>query len=401
MLRAFGGVLVQGPRSCGKTETSLQHATSHVRLDMAPEWVRLANDQPQMVLEGDSPRLIDEWQLAPSLWNAARHEIDRRRAKGQFIFCGSAIPESDITRHTGAGRFGRLRMRPMSLAESAHSSGDVSLSALFAGQESIGGHAALDYMQVARRAVIGGWPGLLEATEEDARRVNRSYLADLAEIELATAVGRRFYPSRIERLLASLSRNISGELSVAGLRRDVSPGQGAPSEKTLRDDLDGLQRVFAFDPLPAWSVELRSRARLRTRAKIHLADPSLATAALRTDSTRLATQPSYFGQVFESMVVRDLRAYASIWDGNLYHYRDSNGLEVDTIIDSDRGWAAAEVKLGASQFEQAEANLLKFRDTIDTVRVGEPAFLAIISATELAYTLPSGVHVIPLSTLTW
>lgn len=401
MLRAFGGVLVQGPRACGKTETSLQFATSEVRLDASAELVRLALDHPDVLLEGDVPRLVDEWQLAPSLWNAARHEIDRRKAKGQFIFSGSATPASDVTRHTGAARFGRLRMRTMSLAESGHSSRQVSLRELLAGHAEVHGESAVDYMEMARQAVIGGWPGLLGLTEAEAQLVNRSYLSDLAEIELPLEVGRRFNSQRIGRLLQSLGRNISGELNVAGLARDVSPGEGAPASKTVGEDLNALQRVFAFDPLPAWSVELRSRARLRTRPKIQLADPSLALAALRTGSGRLATQPSYFGQVFESMVVRDVRAYASTMDGDVYHFRDSNGVEVDAIVDTGMGWGAAEVKLGASQFDRAEANLLKFRATVNTDRIGEPAFLAIISATQYAYTLPSGVHVIPLAAMTW
>lgn len=401
MLDAFGGVLVQGPRACGKTETSLQHANSSVRLDASLEWLQLAKDQPQIVLEGEAPRLIDEWQLAPTLWNVARHEIDQRKQKGQFIFCGSSTPASEHTRHTGAGRFGRLRMRTMSLAEARHSSGEVSMSALFAGQDSVRGTSQLSYMQLAERAVIGGWPGLLGEDEKTARQVNRSYLRDITEIELPLEIGRTFDPARIERVMQSLARNISGELNLAGVRRDASPGNGAPSDKTIREDLDALQRIFALDPLPAWSVELRSRARLRTKAKIHLADPSLAAAALRSSSERLAVQPSYFGQIFESMVIRDLRAYAALLGGELAHYRDSNGLEIDAIIDTDEGWGAVEVKLGSSQFALAEQNLLKFQDTVDTARVGAPAFLAIVSATEIAYTLPSGVHVIPLAALTW
>lgn len=401
MLLAFGGVLVQGPRACGKTLTALRLAGSSVRLDRSPESVRLAQDQPGELLGGATPRLIDEWQLAPALWNAIRHEIDQRQEKGQFIFCGSAVPASDNTRHTGAGRIGRLRMRPMSLAESQKSSAEVSLASLFRGTEPIRGRASLSYAALAEQAVIGGWPGLLGVGEKQARKVNLAYLDDVAETELPLEIGRHFAPVRVKRVLQSLARNLSGELSVAGTRRDASPGEGEANDKTIRADLDALQRIFVLDPLHAWSVELRSRARLRTKAKIHLADPSLALAALRTDSARLSRQPSYFGQVFESMVIRDLRAYVSLFDGELFHYRDSNGLEVDAIIETDLGWAAVEVKLGASQFDAAEANLLKFKETVNTDLIGEPVFLAIISGTEYAYTLPSGVHVIPLSALTW
>lgn len=401
MLSAFGGVLVQGPRACGKTETSLRLAQSSVRLDESPERIQLGHDQPHILLTGATPRLIDEWQLAPPLWNVARHEIDRRKAKGQFIFCGSAVPASEHTRHTGAGRFGRLRMRTMSLAEAKQSSGEVSLSALFAGVASVHGQAALTYRDLAVQAVIGGWPGLLGADERAARQVNRSYLEDIAETELPLELGRVHSPVRIARVLQSLARNVSGELNGAGIRRDAAPGEGMVSDKTVAADLEALQRVFVLDPLPAWSVELRSRARLRTKPKIHLADPSLAAAALRADGESLAHQPSFFGQIFESMVIRDLRAYASLLDGTVSHYRDSNGLEVDAIVETEAGWGAIEVKLGASQFAAAEANLLKFKNTVDTSRVGEPAFLAIVSGTEFAYTLPSGVHVVPLSTLTW
>ena len=396
----MGAVLIEGPRGCGKTSTGLQHARSSLRLDSSPQLIELASLDPSALLAGESPRLIDEWQLAPTLWNVIRHEIDDRQLRGQFILSGSAAPAEEVTRHSGAGRIARLRMRPMSLAESQRSTREVSLAGL--GQEShVSGTSALGYRDLAEEAVRGGWPALLTATPEDAVTFNRSYVDDLCSSAIPLATGVRHDPIRVRRLLQGVSRNLANEATLENLARDVSADGGQLTPTTVRTYLDALARVFALDELPAWSVALRSRSRLRTSSKLHLADPALACAALGVGAERLAGDPEFFGQVFEAMAIRDLRALVSSEQGRVYHYRDNTGLEVDAVLEYPDGrWAAVEVKLGSTRIADAEKNLVALRDhRVDLDRVGAPSFLAVVTGTQYAYTLPSGVHVIPLGVL--
>lgn len=370
-------------------------------MDRSPGAVQLAELNPGVLLEGHTPRLIDEWQLAPSLWNVIRHEIDARQERGQFILSGSASPSQDVTRHSGAGRFGRLRMRPMSLAESTHSSRTVSLAGL-ADTTSVSARSGLTYRDLAEAAVRGGWPGLLGASTRQAILFNRSYIDDLCGADVPAASGVRHDGARLRRLLEAVARHVAGEATLQSLAADVS-GDGQPIDsKTIGIYLDALRLVFGLDDLPAWSVALRSRSRLRTMPKFHLADPALACAVLGVGPDRLAKDPEFFGQVFESMVIRDLRALAGAEFGRVYHYRDNTGLEVDAVLEYPEvgRWAACEVKLGTSRIPEAERNLLKLRDErVDQAKVGTPAFLAVITGTEYAFTLPSGVHVVPLGVL--
>lgn len=400
-LAAFGALIVEGARATGKTSTALRHAASSVRLDRSPELVELARLSPDLVLAGDTPRVIDEWQLAPSLWNSVRHEVDDRQVKGQFILSGSAVPADDVTRHTGAGRFGRIRMRTMALAESGDSSAAISFSDLLAGEAQVGARSSVSYRDLASLAVRGGWPGLLDASESAAELVNAGYLEDLVRSDIPGAVGVRHEPVRLKRLVQSLARNLATETRLSVLADDVNADGGTTSAASIRSYLDALTQIFAIEPLPAWTVELRSRSRLRTAAKNHLADPSLACAALNLGSERLARDVAYFGFVFESMVVRDLRVYATPHRGEVYHYRDNSNLEVDAVVELPGGrWAAIEAKLGEARIAEAEANLLRLaQDRVDTAKVGAPAFLAVVTAAEYARTLPSGVHVVPLATL--
>lgn len=401
LLAALGGVLVDGPRGCGKTTTARQHAASEIRMDSGPGVLELASLDPGVLLAGPTPRLIDEWQLAPSLWNVVRHEIDNRRETGQFILSGSAVPLSDPARHTGAGRFGRLRMRPMTLSESGASTGEVSLAHLASGG-AVSGRARLTYRDLSEAAITGGWPALLNANPRQAVAFNRSYVDDVCSSAIPLATGVRHDPVRMRRLLASVARNIASDVTLESLAADVSADGGPFDPRTARTYLDALTTIFVLDELPAWSVALRSRSRLRSRSKLHLADPALACAALGIGAERLALDPLYFGQVFESMATRDLRSMMEARFGSAYHYRDNTGLEVDLILEfEDRAWAAVEVKLGASRIAEAEKSLVTLRDgRVDLDRVGPPAFMAVVTGTEYAYTLPSGVHVVPLAALT-
>lgn len=400
LLAALGGLLVEGPRGCGKTTTALRHAGSHVRLDSGPNVLELASLDPVGLLSGAAPRLVDEWQLAPALWNVVRHEIDARREPGQFILSGSSTPRRDPSRHSGAGRIGRLRMRTMTLAESGRSSQEVSLADLESG-EPVSGRSQVAYRDLAEAAIVGGWPALLRASDRQAVAFNRSYLDDLCASAIPIATGVRHDPVRMRRLLESVARNIASEATLESLAADVSADGGAFDPKTARTYLDALATVFALDELPAWSVALRSRSRLRTSPKLHLADPALACAALGVNADRLAKDPEFFGQVFESLVTRDLRSMVEARFGRIYHYRDNTGLEVDLILEfEDRTWAAIEVKLGSSRIAEAEKSLLTLRDArVDLNRVGTPVFLAVVTGSEYAYTLPTGVHVVPLAAL--
>lgn len=402
LLSVMGAVLVEGPRACGKTSTGLHHAHSSVRLD-APGMADLAVLDPAGILEGDAPRLIDEWQLAPELWNAIRHQIDARQRPGQFILSGSARPTDDVRRHSGAGRFARMRMRPMTLAEAGLSTKLVSLHDLAQTARTSGIRSDLTYRDLGACAVRGGWPGLLGHDEGAAREFMASYVEDILDVDIVQAVGIHHEPTRLRRLLASMARNIATEAGPARLATDMSTDGATIDLKTIRNYLDALIRIFVLEEQPAWSASLRSRARLRQQPKIHFSDPSIACGVLRLSSERLSRDPSYFGQVFESMAVRDIRSYAEAHGGTIFHYRDSNDLEVDMIVEfSDGTWAALEVKLGPMHIPKAEASLLKLRDErVDLSIAGEPAFLAVITGTEHGYTLPSGVHVVPLGALTW
>lgn len=400
LLRAVGGVVIEGPRACGKTSTGLQHARSSVRLDSSPQLIELAELNPSQLLDGETPRLIDEWQLAPTLWNVIRHQIDDRQMKGQFILSGSATPPDDVTRHSGAGRFGRVRMRTMSLVEAQRSSDQVSVASLKDAAK-VDGRSPLSYTDLAAEAVRGGWPALLAASLREATAFNRSYCNDLYSSDIPLATGTRHDPQRMRRLFESLSRTIASSASLETLAADVSAGGGSLNPATVREYLDALATVFVLEELPAWSVALRSRSRLRTTPKRYLTEPGLACAALGIGVDRLAGDPEYFGQVFEAMAIRDLRSLASAESGRVYYYLDNTGLEIDAIVEYPDGrWAAIEIKLGSKRVGEGEKNLLTLRDArVDLTRVGAPAFLAVVTGTEYAYTLPSGVHVVPLGVL--
>jgi predicted AAA+ superfamily ATPase len=402
-LDAMGGVVIEGARACGKTSTGLNAAKSSVRLDESPQMIELADLNPSELLKGETPRLIDEWQLAPTLWNGIRHEIDERQKSGQFILTGSATPHDDITRHSGAGRFARLRMRPMALFESKKSSGQVSLSKLFDGITSVSATSPLTYMNLAEEAVKGGWPALVSQNAEEKRALafNRAYLENIYGTDIPLAAGVNHDPIRLQRLMESLSRNISTEATNKKLSADVSADGGELRSETVSTYLDALNRIFIEEDLSAWSVALRSKSRLRTSPKHYFTDPSLACASLGAGAERLGKDPEWFGQVFENMAVRDLRTYIQPLDGKLYYYRDNTGLEIDCIVELPDGrWAGIEAKLGSAKIPEAESHLLSLKnDRVDTTKVGEPTFLAVVTGTQYAYTLPSGIHVIPLATL--
>lgn len=419
-LRATGAVLIEGPRACGKTATARQAAQSEVLLDVDSGARAAIAVDPSLVLPGPTPRLFDEWQLEPTLWNHIRRAVDERGTPGQFILTGSAVPDDDTTRHTGAGRIGRLRMRPMSLLESGHSTGAVSLRALLDGEPARAPACTLTVPQVAERVCVGGWPALVDRAPEDATRVVRDYLRDVARVDIRRVDGVARDPLLVERLLRSVARNVATDASVTTITADamaldavaVDATSGdatayadaiddrSPHQHTVRSYLAALERLLVVEPQPAWAPHLRSRSVLRKAPKRHFVDPSLAAAAVGASPAALLRDIPWLGLLFESLVVRDLRVYAQACDAQVTHYRDNTGLEVDAIITTvDGRWGACEVKLGPAHIDTAAETLTRFRSRIDEQRTGAPAFLAVIVPDGVAYRRADGIDVVPVGAM--
>ena len=399
-LRATGAVVVEGPRACGKATTARQVAASEARLDVDEVARRLAGLEPARVLLGDVPRLIDEWQLAPAIWNHVRRAVDDRRLPGQFILAGSAIPADDATRHTGAGRLTRLRMRPLSLFELGRSSGEVSLADLLDGARCGAGRTVIPLDDLATLISVGGWPVNLNRAPRPALRANRDHLDEIRRLDIGNGDGRRRDPVRVAMLLRSLARNVATPAAVATLASDTGEGASAIKEHTAADYLRALERIMIVENQPAWPTHLRSRTVLRRKPVRHLADPSLAVAAVRATPARLLRDLDFLGFLFESMVVRDLRVYAQAADADVFHYREKGGLEVDAIVQANDGrWAAFEVKLGEGRVDDGARNLLRLADRVDPERMGEPAALGVIVSSGYGYVREDGVGVIPIGAL--
>lgn len=405
-LGASPAVLIEGPRACGKTWTGRRCAASEALLDAAAAARLAANIDPAALLDGATPRLLDEWQIAPDIWNPMRRACDDRGVPGQFILTGSASPPDDITRHSGAGRVLRVRMRPMSLYESGESTGSVSLRDLFDAGPVRAEDPGPRTDDVIRAACRGGWPALVRnrADGADALRVVSGYLEEISRTDIAQVDGVKRDPVNVRRLLSSLGRNIASEASYATLAADTAGDTAAQSpvnRRTVADYMDALTRLFVSEDLPAWKPTIRSRAQLRKAPKRHLADPSLAAAALRADSEAVLSELVYAGQIFESLAVRDLRVYAQATQADVFHYRDSDGLEADAIVRLPDGrWLAAEVKLGGrSAIDSAVRSLRKLADKIDPAATQPPSRLVVLTASGYGYEHPAGVSVVPITAL--
>lgn len=352
------------------------------------------------MLAGPAPRLIDEWQLEPAIWNHVRRAVDDRRAPGQFILAGSAVPPDDITRHTGAGRIARLRMRPMSLFEKGSSNGAISLSGLLVGQNPGCGDPGVSVGDIATEVSVGGWPGLTELPHLDAMRAVRDYLEEIRRVDVERLDGTRRDPERVSRLLRSLARNVGTHAALTTLAADAGGSDGPLRSETVSVYMDALSRLMIVEDQPAWRPHMRSRYVLRSAPKRHFVDPSLAVAALGASPERLLADVKALGFLFESLVVRDLRVYAQAADGRVLQYRDSSGLEVDAVVEAADGrWMACEVKLGSGQIEEGAATLRRFARQVDTDRCGEPAALAVIVGSGYGYVRQDGVHVVPIGAL--
>lgn len=399
-LRAAGCVVLEGPRACGKTWTCLRFARSAMRLDTDIDARIIGAVEPSALLDGISPRLLDEWQVVPIVWNHIRHACDATSERGLFILAGSAQPVDDITRHTGAGRVRRIRMRPMSLFESSDSSGEVSVASLFAGQDCNAARPETGLRDIAALVCRGGWPGQMGLPLAEIQQNLRDYLAEIARTDVAQmGGGTSHHPAGVERLLQSLARNTASEVRDSTLAGDTEPV--SIHRHTVREYLATLRRLFVVEEQPAWSVRLRSRALLRKAAKRHLADPSLAAAVLGADPTRLMADTSTLGLLFESLVVRDLRILAQPLGGSVFHFRDTTGLEADAIVELPDGrWIAVEVKLGGAEaVDSAASSLLRLKRKVEAARVRQLAALVVITAVGYGYTRPDGVMVTPITAL--
>lgn len=399
-LAGTGAVVIEGARACGKTATARSVSASEALLDTDDNMREAVAVNPVFVLEGETPRLIDEWQVAPAIWNHVRRAVDDRGKPGQFILTGSATPADEATRHSGAGRITRLRMRPMSLFELGRSDGAVSLSRLLDGKPMAGAKSDLTIPEIATETAVGGWPGLRDIETERALRSLRGYVDEIRRVDVSRVDEKRRDPSRVGRLLASLARNVATHVAATTLAKDAGGSDGPLDDDTVREYLDVLERLMVIENQPAWAPHLRSTHTLRRASKRHFVDPSLAVAALNATPEQILRDLRLFGFLFESLVVRDLRIYAQAADALVSQYRDSSGLEVDAIVEGlDGRWAAFEVKLDSSRVDEAASNLLKFASKVDTDASGEPAALAVIIGTGFGFVRDDGVQVIPIGSL--
>lgn len=403
-LGIFGAVLIEGPKWCGKTTTAQQFAESSLSLsdptgDFAA--LQLARIDPAQAIVGAVPRLIDEWQEEPKLWDAIRFECDRRAGEpGQFLLTGSATPnDADQPMHSGIGRIARLRMETMTLAELGVSSGTVSLESLLNGYAikaalgSINGIAG-----IADLLCRGGWPQAVGKTTADAMRISAAYIDGVCESDVSRVDGVKRDPEKARALLSSLARNESTLAGEKSLEKDLG---GDVSRSTLRRYMDALRRINIIDDIPAWHPALRSPVRLRQGAKRHLADPSLAVALLGANPESLASDPKTLGLLFESLVLHDLKVYAAANDSSVSHYHDADDLEVDAVIHRRDGtWIAVEVKLGSPQIPEASANLLRLeRKLVERGERPPAAKLIVIGFGMPVHTTPEGIIVAPVDTL--
>jgi predicted AAA+ superfamily ATPase len=400
-LAASGAVLIRGAKACGKTESAKQFAKSILQVDRDENIPLLFETAPKRILMGETPRLIDEWQVLPKLWDHVRHEVDERQQKAQFILTGSAHPEENTKMHSGAGRFTILDMRTMSWQELGLSSGKISLADLFESKSIDIYDEPQELDLIIGQLIKGGFPRQMNSSVAQAADINRAYVELLADVDMSRVSQTKRDPIKVRSLLKSLARNTSTLVDNAVLEKDIKEHETKSlSRPTIYDYLDVLQRLMILEDQPAWNTHIRSTHTLRNSAKRHFTDVSLAAAALGANEQTLFNDLKFTGFLFESMVVHDLRVYGQANDAKVYHYRDSSGLEVDSIVQKYNGaWCAFEIKLGIGEIEEAAANLLRFAAQIDTQKSGIPKSLNIITGTGMSYTRKDGINVISFASL--
>ena len=407
-LEAMGAVLIEGPKYCGKTTTGEQQARSVLYMadpEIKDRNLTMASTNFKRLLAGDTPRLIDEWQIAPKLWDAIRFEVDHRGEDGQFMLTGSAVPASTSEIfHSGTGRFGWIKMRTMSLWESGDSTGDVSLGGLFSSENEVDGTSNLDIRRIAFLVCRGGWPKASLKTNESAALIEaREYVESVCRNDISRVDDVQRNAELARRLMRSYSRHQGAQVSVATILADIKSNEVSDTtEATVASYINALKRIFVIEDMAAWNPNLRSKTAIRSSDTRYFTDPSIAAAALGLGPDDLLDDPNTFGLLFETMAVRDLRVYAEALDGQLYHYRDKNGLECDAIVHLRNGrYGLIEIKLGGDNLIEAGATTLKkLASKIDTDKMKSPSFMMVLTAIgEYAYRRLDGVLVVPIGCL--
>lgn len=407
-LRSIGAIVIEGPKWCGKSTTAEHHSKSAIFMDNPQKHAQyeiFAEDNPDILLDGETPRLIDEWQLTPTLWDAIRFRIDHKKGMGQFILTGSAKPaDRSKIKHSGTGRFAWFRMRPMSLYESGDSTGAVSLTQLFTDSETkIAAESKADLYKIAFLACRGGWPAVISMSDDIAMNPSKDYYDAIVNVDIREVDGVGRSVERAKRLMRSYARFQGTQASVKQIIDDMNgAGNNVMEDKTVRNYLDALRSMFVIEDMPAWNPNLKSKTAIRSADTHYFVDPSVATAALGIGPGDLINDLKTFGFIFETMCIRDLRVYSQPLGGNVYHYRDKNGLECDAVIHLPNGdYGLVEIKLGGERLiEDGAQSLLKLSEKIDDTRMKMPKFMMIITATgAFAYRRKDNVLVVPLTTL--
>lgn len=406
-LKGKGAVLIEGAKWCGKTTTAEQQAKSALYMSetgKTQQNIQLATINPKLLLKGENPRLIDEWQIAPQLWDAVRFESDHRHQLGLFILTGSSVPPdmSEVI-HSGTGRFAWIKMRPMSLWESGESTGDVSLADLFDNNQDVSGISNIDLERMAFITCRGGWPLAIDMEDEIALDQAFDYLAAVEKRDIQNIDGVERDPVRVHRLLRSYARHQGAQVTYPAIRSDLIDNEGESlDEDTISAYIKALKMIFVIEDVEAWNPNLRSKTAIRSSDTRYFTDPSIATAALGIGPADLLSDLNTFGLIFETLCMRDLKVYSEALNGNVYHYRDKNGLECDAVVHlRDGRYGLIEIKLGGDKLiEEGARTLISLANLIDTSKMKHPSFMMVLTATgDYAYRRNDGVLVVPIGCL--
>lgn len=406
-LEEVGAVLIEGPKCCGKTTTAEQQAKSVLYMadpDNQKSYIEMADLRIKMLLKGDNPRLIDEWQIIPQIWDAIRFDVDHRGEEGLYVLTGSAVPAStENIHHTGTGRFAWITMRTMTLWESGESTGEVSLVELFRGNPDIAGFNKLKIEDIAYVVCRGGWPSSVSKNRRAALRQAYDYYDAVVKTDISRVDEVSRNSERTKLLLRSYARSQGGQVSIGAIRQDMMANDDETlADKTVQSYIGALKKIFVIEDMPAWNPNLRSKTAIRSADTRYFVDPSIAVAALGLGPEDLVNDLETFGLLFETLCVRDLRVYADALDGMVYHYRDKNGLECDAVIHLRNGaYGLVEIKLGgAAAIEKGASTLMELASKIDTTKMKVPAFLMVLTAVgDYAYQRKDGIYVVPVGCL--
>ena len=402
-LEYMGAVLIEGCKWCGKSTTARQFAKSYIEFqdpDKKMQYDKTLQTKPSIFLEGEKPRLFDEWQMYPVVWDSIRMDVDHTGLKGQYILTGSARPAEDSVMHSGTGRISKLLMRPMSLYESGESNGSVSLKEIIKGKD-INGVSSLDFDSLINAMMRGGWPESLNISGDNKYKLSKDYIKSLLNEDIKTLDGTVRNSQKMAAVLKSLSRNVSTNTSKTTLLENVkNEFTNEVSRPTLDDYLNTLEKLYILEYVPATNLNLRSKTPLRVSPKLQLVDPSLVIATLNLKREDLINDLNFTGFIFENMCMRDLKIYADAMDARLSYYKDKNDFEIDCILETDNGkWGAIEIKLGAGEIPTAAKNLIDFKEKVDKDKYGEPSFLMGLTGADLSYQRDDGVYVVSIGTL--